>query len=155
MENKKATNRYLTFTLGTSHYGLPLLQVKEVVEMTEVTPIPQAPAHFKGLLNLRGQVISILDLRTKFKMATIERGPKSAIVILNLENGLHLGFTVDQLEGVAEFRAEDIGPPPEMIGERPPALTGIARAKERLILIVDVARALDLNDVEIVTNKAA
>ena len=156
MTDGKEKHRYLTFVLGDSHYALPLLQVKEVIEMTEVTPIPQAPSHFKGLLNLRGQVITVLDLRAKFKLAAAEQSPKSAIVILDLQNGMNLGFVVDRVEGVIEFRKEDIGPPPEMLGDRPTTLTGVARTKETLILIIDVARALNLDEIKILAeNKAA
>src|SRR4051794_11838506 len=115
-ENKKpararqadTSERYLTFLLGKEQYAIPLLQVKEAIEMSEPTPIPQTPSYFKGVINLRGQVISVLDLRSKLQLEKIENGPKTAIIILDLEPSLCLGVIVDRINSVLAFHSEDV-----------------------------------------------
>lgn len=154
-DNKAAANRYLTFHLGPSRYGIPLLSVRQVLELGELTSIPQAPPYFRGLMNLRGQIISVLNLRSKLEVKAPEAKEKETIVVLDLDSELNLAFTVDRLAGVVEIRAEDVGPPPPMLGERTNLLTGVARLNEELILIVDVARTLSLQDLTIVTDKTA
>lgn len=85
------SERYLAFQLGKEQYALPLLQVREVIEMSEPTPIPRTPPYFRGIINLRSQVISVVDLRVKMQFASIENGPKTAIIILDLDPQLFVG----------------------------------------------------------------
>jgi len=96
MEQGTQGQRYLAFSLGKEQYAIPLLQVKEVIGQTETTPMPYAPAHFKGIMNLRGQVISVIDLRLKFKMEAKESEGQTAIIILDL-SPLSLGVVSTQL----------------------------------------------------------
>lgn len=138
--------RYLTFLLGKEHYAIPLLQVKEVIEMTEPTPIPKTPPYFKGIINLRGQVISVLDLRAKLQMDKIENGPKTAIIILDIDPELSVGVVVDRVNSVLAFHTEDISPAPESLTDRETHLIGVARKDERMTLILDIRSALDVND---------
>lgn len=138
--------RYLVFTLDGGPYAIPLLQVKEVIANTETTPIPHAPAHFKGIMNLRGLVISVIDLRTKFKMPKSDVRRENAIIILDLPD-LCLGVIVDSVDYVHALADKDLSPPPDaetaVAGDY---LLGVARQDKRLILILDIARTLSVQD---------
>jgi purine-binding chemotaxis protein CheW len=146
------SERYLAFLLGKEQYAIPLLQVKEVIEMSEPTPIPQAPPYFQGVINLRGQVVSVLDLRSKLQLSKIENGPKTAIIILDLEPTLCLGVIVDRINSVLAFHSEDVSPPPDTLAGQNQYLTGVARREKRMTLILDIKAALSLNDISAVKN---
>lgn len=153
-ENKSATRarqaatseRYLAFQLGKEQYAIPLLQVREVIEMSEPTPIPKSPAYFKGVIDLRGQVISVLDLRLKLSLSEIKNGPKTAIVILDLEPQLFVGIVVDRVNSVLAFQSDELSPAPNSGNPHESSLTGIARREGKLTLILNVREALDMND---------
>jgi purine-binding chemotaxis protein CheW len=141
------SERYLAFQLGKEQYAIPLLQVKEVIEMSEPTPIPQAPSYFKGVINLRGQVISVLDLRAKLELAKIENGPKTAIIILDLDPQLCLGVVVDRINSVLAFQPEDLSAAPDTLSSvKHQYLTNVARRDKRMTLILDIRAALNLQD---------
>lgn len=135
------SERYLTFLIGREQYAIPLLQVKEVIEMSTPTPIPQTPSYFEGVINLRGQVISVLDLRLKLQKAKSENGPKTAIIILDLEPTSCLGVIVDRVNSVQAFQPDDVSPPPD-VASREQYLLGVARRDNRMTLILDIKSAL-------------
>lgn len=140
------SERYLAFQLGQEQYAIPLLQVKEVIEMTEPTPIPQTPPYFKGVINLRGQVISVLDLRSKLQLTKIENGPKTAIIILDLDPSYSLGVIVDRINSVLAFHSEDLSPAPDTHGKEQ-YLTAVARRENKMTLILNIKAALSLQDI--------
>jgi purine-binding chemotaxis protein CheW len=145
------SERYLAFLLGKEQYAIPLLQVKEVIEMSEPTPIPQTPSYFKGIINLRGQVISVLDLRSKLQLAKIENGPKTAIIILDLDPQTCLGVIVDRINSVLAFQAEDLSPAPELMNSaKEQYLTNVARRENKMTLILDIRAALSIQDLNVV-----
>lgn len=160
-ENKTSTRarqadtseRYLAFLLGKEQYAIPLLQVKEVIEMSDPTPIPQTPSYFKGVINLRGQVISVLDLRSKLQLSKIENGPKTAIIILDLEPTLCLGVVVDRINSVLAFHTDDVKPAPDHLSSKEQYLTGVANRDGRMTLILDIRSALNLQDITAIKQK--
>lgn len=144
-----SNDRYLAFQLGSEQYAIPLLTVKEVIEMTEPVPVPQTPTYFKGIINLRGQVISILDLRTKLKLSQTPIGPKTAIIILDLDPGLAVGVVVDRVNSVLSFEQENMSPPlDQTFGINAEFLTGIARRDDKLTLLLNIRSALDLEELK-------
>lgn len=94
------SQRYLTFRLAQEFFAIPLLQVKEVIAMPEVTPVPQTPPHFIGIMNLRGQVITVLDLRLKLGIKP-QKGAETAVVIRDLAD-VSVGVVVDSVEAGAD-----------------------------------------------------
>jgi len=150
----ETSERYLAFLLGKEQYAIPLLQVKEVIEMSEPTPIPQTPSYFKGIINLRGQVISVLDLRSRLQLAKIENGPKTAIIILDLDPAFCLGVIVDRINSVLAFQADDVSTPPELLSGKEQYLTGVARRDNKMTLILDIKAALSLTDLEVVKSNS-
>ena len=145
-------DRYLSFSLGSEGYGIPLLSVKEVIAVPEITPIPFTPAHFLGIMNLRGQVISVIDLRAKLGIKPTATS-ETAVIICNMES-LCLGVVVDSINSV-------IAPTPQEVSERPNVqsskntdfITSVYRKDKELILLLDIAKALDFEDFQIAANQ--
>jgi len=137
--------RFLIFCLNKEQYAVPLLKVKEVIAQTDVTPVPYSPPYFKGIMNLRGQVISVIDLRTKLKMPTVEPTSESAIIILDLAP-LALGVIVDTVESVLAVAKDEVQPPPDLGGREVAYITGVTRKDKGLILILDIDKTLSVDD---------
>lgn len=155
------SDRYLAFLVGKEQYAIPLLQVKEVIEMSEPTPIPQTSTYFKGVINLRGQVISVLDLRLKLNQTKIENGPKTSIIILDIEPTLCLGVIVDRINNVLAFHPEDVSAPPDastgtdqFLTGTEQFLTGIARRDNKMTLILDIRAALNIKELNYLKNNS-
>ena len=147
----ETNQRYLAFSLRAEQYAIPLLQVKEVIGMTEPTPIPQTPAYFKGIINLRGQVISVIDLRTKLQLSKAADGPETSIIILDLEP-LCLGVIVDSINSVLALSPEDLSPAPDATDLKDQYLTNVARQENQLTLILDIRATLSVQDIAALKN---
>lgn len=130
-------DRYLAFSLCGEQFAIPLVDVKEVIGMTETTPVPCMPAHFKGILNLRGQIISVIDLRAKLRLKKADFGRETSIVILDMES-LHLGVIVDSIDCVMAVTEENL-----------------ARRDDRLTLLLDIRAALDADESKTMKNQIA
>lgn len=139
--------RFLIFSLHNEQYAVPLLKVKEVIALTETTPVPYSPSHFKGIMNLRGQVISVIDLRTKLKMPKGEASPETAIIILDLSS-LSLGIIVDSVESVLALNKDEVQPPPDVGTSDARYITGVARKDKKLILLLDIEKTLSVEDLK-------
>jgi len=139
--------RYLVVSLGKEQYGIPLLQVKEVIARTDTTPMPHVPSYFKGIMNLRGQVISVIDLRQKFGVTAKENSRQTAYVILDL-SPLSFGIVVDAVDTVVALSREEISPTPDVESSaRSNFLEGIARKDKKLILLLNIERSLSVEDI--------
>lgn len=138
--------RFLCFELGQEQFAIPLLKVKEVIAHAGVTPIPQSPAHLKGIINLRGQVISIADLRTRLKITGAQADADTAIIILDL-GGLALGVIVDSVTSVIEFSEQEISPAPgSTSADKRGYFSGVAKRENSLTLILDLDSLFSEND---------
>jgi purine-binding chemotaxis protein CheW len=109
--------RYLTFGLGADSYGVPVLNVREIIRLCPITPVPRMPSYVKGVINLRGTVIAVLDLRAKFEMPTVAGGDRTCIIVLQFSsaNGdsTLMGAIVDAVEEVVHIGAGEIEPTPD------------------------------------------
>ena len=142
--------RFLCFSLGKEKFAIPLLQVKEVIANTETTSIPQAPSYFKGIMNLRGQVISIIDLRSKLKVGKTETTQETTIIILDINN-LSIGVIVDSVDQVIAYEPGTISDPPDHDSSiKADYIVGVARDKEYLTLVLDLQKALNTEDMKTV-----
>lgn len=143
--------RFLSFYLGQEEYGVPLLTVKEVIAMPEITPVPFTPAHFLGIMNLRGQVISVLDLRTKFNIK--HKDTKEVAVIICDLKPLCVGVVVDAVNAVLAPTAEQLSPKPDIQSQKnSDYITGVMRKDDKLVLFLDLAKALDVKDFAAIKN---
>jgi purine-binding chemotaxis protein CheW len=113
---KEKTGKYLTFALGPEEYGLEILKVREIICYMEITAVPQTPHYVKGVVNLRGQVIPVVDLRAKFGMETTEVTEETCIIVVEISRGSHnssTGIVVDRVQEVLDIAGEDIEGTPE------------------------------------------
>jgi purine-binding chemotaxis protein CheW len=112
--------RYLTFILGPSSYGIPVLNVREIIRLSPITPVPKMPHYIKGVINLRGTVVAVMDLRAKFEMPTIEYGERTCIVVIQVPGStgapILMGAVVDAVEEVVSLAANEIEPTPDFGG---------------------------------------
>ena len=112
--------RYLTFVLGASSYGIPVLNVREIIRLTPITPVPKMPHYIKGVINLRGTVVAVMDLRAKFEMPTIPYGERTCIVVIQVPGAtggnILMGAVVDAVEEVVSLAANEIEPTPDFGG---------------------------------------
>ncbi len=144
MSEMTTLDRYLAFSLGKEEYAIPLLSVREVIAIPEITPVPQSPSHFLGIMNLRGQVISVIDLRTKFGIKP-NSSEETSVVILDM--GDHsLGVVVDSVNSVLSPTMDQISDPPEMDNKNSEAITKVYRKENNLVLILDVYKTLSKED---------
>lgn len=138
-------DRFLCFQLGSEEFGIPLLGVKEVLGVPDITPVPFAPNHLIGIMNLRGQVISLIDLRSKFGIKSRPLN-ECSVVICDLEV-TSVGIVVDSIESVIAPVPENLAPKPEIEGRNTSEyITAIYRKDGRMVLLLDVAKALSLID---------
>lgn len=147
-----SSERFLCFRIGADNFAIPLLAVKQVIGMPEVTPVPQMPGHFLGIMNLRGQVVSVVDLRRRLGVKP-EKSNETSVVIIDCESH-HLGLVVDEVQSVLSPSADELSPAPAL-GESPAGryITGVYRNGDRLILIMDVLHLLSSD--EMMAMKAA
>jgi len=113
-------SKYVTFTLGQESYGLPVLHVREIIRICPITPVPNMPPHVRGVINLRGTVIAVLDLRAKFSMAPVPAGERACIIVLQLgvasTRPTLIGIIVDAVEEVIQLANSEIEPCPDFGG---------------------------------------
>ncbi|ATH08718.1 hypothetical protein BIY24_12395 [Halobacteriovorax marinus] len=154
-EENSELQRFLEFSLGDEEYAIPLLSVREVISVPETTPIPKAPSHFLGIMNLRGQVISVVDMRTKLKIKAKENNSEESVIIVDLD-GMNLGIVVDSINKVLAFTLKDINEVPEIETQvNAEYIYGVYRKEDSLTVLLNVAKVLDIKDVNAMAKKAA
>lgn len=135
-------SQFLTFTLGEEVYGVDILHVQEIKGYTAVTKIPNTPSYIKGVLNLRGTIVPIVELRAKFGMPTIEHTTVTVIIVLVVRDKV-MGLMVDSVSDVVSLGKKDIQPPPQFgVKQDVSCVRGIGQSGEKLVTVLDVDRLL-------------
>jgi purine-binding chemotaxis protein CheW len=139
--------KYLTFALGREEYGLEILKVREIIGMMEITGVPRAPAYVRGVINLRGQVISVVDLRTKFGMDAVARTEQTCIIVVEIaaDGGrkLSTGIIVDRVSEVLDVAAGTIEPPPNFGSAVDTAfILGMGKIGKGVKILLDIDKVL-------------
>jgi purine-binding chemotaxis protein CheW len=133
---------YVAFRLDREEFGLPVESVREVLRVGEVTRVPQAPAHIRGVTNVRGSILPVVEIRTRIGLAPLDPGPLARIVVLEVGERA-LGLLVDRVTRVAKLRAAEVEPPPaEVVTARTDYVVGVARRPEGLLILLDPAKTL-------------
>jgi purine-binding chemotaxis protein CheW len=140
--------KYLTFLLGHESYGLPVLKVREIIRLVDITPVPQMPPYVKGVINLRGKLVPVMDLRVRFALAACESTESTCIVVAQVksESGgtVHMGFIVDGVEEVLNLAEGDIEKTPDFgMKLDTEYLPGMANVKNKVIALLDIDRVVD------------
>jgi purine-binding chemotaxis protein CheW len=155
VEENSEIQRFLEFSLGEEDYAIPLLSVREVISVPETTPIPKAPSHFLGIMNLRGQVISVVDMRTKLKIKAKDNNSEESVIIVDLD-GMNLGIVVDSINKVLAFSLKEVNEVPEIETQvNAEYIYGVYRKEDSLTVLLNVAKVLDITDVNALKSKAA
>lgn len=139
-------NQYLTFILAGEEYGVDILRVQEIRGWSKVTPIPNTPDYIKGVINLRGTIVPIVDLRSRFALPACEYGPTTVVIVLRVcgqDRQRIMGVIVDAVSDVYDVRAEDLKPAPELEGLQSSALLGLATVDKKMVIVLDVDRLLN------------
>lgn len=140
-------SRFIEFSLGKEDYAIPLLMVREVISVPETTPIPKSPNHFLGIMNLRGQVISVVDLRKKLKIE-VKHDKEEAVIIVDI-GGMNIGVVVDSINKVLAFSSEEVSDMPEVENQlNTQYIFGVYKKENSLTVLLDIAKVLDLKDME-------
>lgn len=135
--------QYLTFNLDGQNYGLPILMVQEIKGWTSVTELPNSPNYIRGVLNLRGAIVPVTDLRLRFDLPEKEYDELTVIILVKIGNRLS-GIVVDSVSDVISVKSEDIKENPEYEGNINRAfISGLAHVRDQLFIILDVAKTID------------
>jgi purine-binding chemotaxis protein CheW len=136
------TIQVVSFKLGSEEYGVDIAQVQEINRMVAVTHVPRAPQFMEGVINLRGQLIPIIDLRARFGMPRAEHTKNTRIVVTEI-GAKRVGMVVDSVSEVLRLPVEHIEPAPEMItGVETEYIRGVGKIEDRLIILLDLARII-------------
>jgi purine-binding chemotaxis protein CheW len=149
-QRNERAGKYLTFHLGTEEFGIQVLKVREIMGVQEITTVPQTPAWMKGVLNLRGKVIAVIDLRLKFGMPTVAYNQRTCIVVAHLQNEgeqMLMGLVVDEVSEVVNIVASEIEDAPSFGGNVPtPYILGMAKQKGKVKILLDIDQALSSSE---------
>ena len=145
-----ASRELLTFTLGREEYGIDILKVQEIRSCDAVTTIANAPEFIKGVINLRGIIVPIVDMRIKFKLSNANYGETTVVIILNIA-GHVMGMVVDGVSDVITLKPEQIKPAPEFGANLDTQyLLGLGTVDERMVILVDIEKLMTSRDMELV-----
>jgi purine-binding chemotaxis protein CheW len=142
--------KYMTFKLADEAYGLEILKVREIIGLMDITRVPRSSECVRGVINLRGKVIPVLDLRRKFGMAATEPTDQTVIIVVQYaagERSFTMGLLVDQVLEVRSIEASQIEPPPSFgVGLDADFILGVGKADDRVIFLLDIGRVLSESD---------
>ena len=151
-------NQYLTFVLGEESYGVDILRVQEIKGWTPVTRIPNAPDYLRGVLNLRGTIVPIIDLRMRFNMEHVEYTPITVVIVLSVRSEAGeriIGIVVDAVSDVLSVDPAEIRPTPDFGGTvSTEYINGLATVGEQMVMLLDIDKMLTEREINSLTAAA-
>jgi purine-binding chemotaxis protein CheW len=147
---KKTEGKYLTFRLGREEYGIEILKVREIVALMDITQVPLTALYIRGVVNLRGKIIPVVDMRKKFALPEVEAGRETCIIttmVEGKEGQVLTGLLVDAVTEVVQITASDVEPVPAL-GEdmKLDFVTGLSKAKGRVVVLLDMDKVMQEHD---------
>lgn len=134
--------KYLTFALGKEDYGLEILKVREIIGMMNITAVPQVPGYVKGVINLRGKVIPVIDLRLKFGMEEMGVTVETCVIVINLKEVL-IGIIIDKVKEVLDIKQDNIEPAPNFGSDvHTDFILGIGKVGDSVKLLLNIEKVL-------------
>lgn len=150
VENNEMKGKFLTFWTAGQIFGVPISDVVQIIGIQEITAIPDSPDYAKGVINLRGSIIPVIDVRIRFGKEATEYGERTCIIVTQLEKGL-IGFIVDSVDEVTTIEDDNISPPPRVSRDRTNAyLSGIGKLEDRVVLLLDTGKILNQDEIDAV-----
>jgi purine-binding chemotaxis protein CheW len=154
-EAEAAGQEFLVFTLGNEEYGIDILKVQEIRGYDAVTRIANAPDFIKGVINLRGIIVPIVDMRIKFKLGRVEYDHQTVVIILNVASRV-VGMVVDGVSDVLTMTADQIRPAPEFGSVLSTEyLTGLGTVEGRMLILMDIEKLMTSDEMSLIENAAA
>ena len=150
--------KYLTFTLANEDYGLEILKVREIIGMLDITAIPQAPTFFKGVIDLRGRVIPVVDLRLKFGLPSMEYGERTCVIVVEVKTemgSVQMGVVVDTVSEVVNVNGADIEPPLPSVCLDTRYILGLAKARGTIKILLDIDRVMGTKELAVIEELGA
>ena len=142
--------KYLTFALGHEEYGLEILKVREIIGYMEITAVPRMPDYVKGVINLRGQVIAVVDLRSKFGMPSAEKTDETCIIVVEIRSGgrrMNTGIIVDRVSEVLNIADENIEDPPALgASVSTDFIVGMGKIGNTVKILLDIDKVLGADE---------
>jgi purine-binding chemotaxis protein CheW len=157
--NQTVAGKFLTFALGRESYGVSVLKVREIIRLMDITAVPQMPAYVKGVINLRGKVVPVVDLRLKFGLAHANATECTCIVVAQVQSvagcSALIGFVVDAVEEVISITSDEIEPAPDFgAALDTDYILGMAKLKGRVKTLLDIDGVLTADTLDQVTQTA-
>ncbi len=142
--------KFLTFALGNEEYGIEIIKAREIIGLMEITTVPQTPDYMKGVINLRGKVIPIIDLRLKFAMPEVEHTRETCIIVVEVGSA-QVGIIVDGVSEVTDIKGEDIEDAPNFKQEIDTNfIMGLGKTKQKIIILLDIEGVLTTEELKMV-----
>ena len=139
----------VTFSIGEEEFGVDILKVQEIIRTMEITKVPKAPDFVEGVINLRGKVIPIIDLRRRFGLSSKEHDKHTRIIVIEINNMI-VGFVVDSVSEVLRIPASTVEPPPAVVaGMESEYISGVGKLQDRLLILLDLDRLLSNDDLDV------
>lgn len=150
-----SSGEYLAFTLADEVYGIDILMVQEIRACEPVTKIANTPDFIKGVINLRGVIVPIVDIRVKFKMTNVEYNEFTVVIVLNVR-GQVIGMVVDSVSDVFELTPDQVRPAPTFGASMDTQyLIGMGTTDDRMIILIDIERLMSSKDMDLISQAAA
>ena len=150
--------KYLTFSLNKEEYGIGILKIKEIIGMMPITTVPQTPEYVKGVINLRGKVIPVLDLRLRFGMREVEYTDRTCIIVVEIDGTLStmiIGIVVDSVSEVLNIKGEDIEDAPTFNKSvKTEYIMGMAKMDGKVKILLDIDEVLSADELQIIEKAA-
>ena len=151
-DEDQLTSEFLTFTLGDEEYAIDILKVQEIRGYDQVTPIANSPGFLKGVINLRGTIVPIVDMRIKFGMSKAEYDQFTVVIILNIAHRV-VGIVVDSVSDVTPLSSDQVRPTPELSGAVDTSyIDGLASLGERMLILLDIEKLMTSRDMGLYEN---
>jgi len=145
--------KYLTFSLASEEYGISILKIKEIIGMLPITSVPQTPEYIKGVVNLRGKVIPVMDLRLRFGMPAMDYTERTCIIVVEISG--QVGVVVDAVSEVLNIKSEDIEPTPSFGTKlNTDHILGLAKMGGGIKILLDITRVLSSEDAMLLAEAA-
>lgn len=151
---RSSKNKFLTYFLSEEQYGIDISQVREIIAMMKITPVPRTPNYISGVINLRGSIIPVVDTRKRFEMESIEYGEQTAIIIIEIKK-MSIGFIVDKVEEVLAIDDENISEPPKFgTNVNTEFIKNMARHNDAVIMVMDMEKLFEAEELSMLENIA-
>jgi len=146
-------SKYLTFKLADEEYGVEILKVREIMGLMDITAVPRMPVYMKGVINLRGKVVPVVDLRLKFGLDEIEHTEQTCIIVVDV--GKEIGIIVDTVSEVLDITGDQIEPPPSMSGSVDTSfIMGMGKVGDAVKILLDINKVLTTDELTDIASTA-